>query len=139
MEQTAKFSDTALALKGLWLNLSHIIGEITAIAKLETRIASMSLVAIFIMLLLSSFLCLAIWLCGLSALCIWLFQLGFSWPAVLLQAAGLNVLLLVILGLAIKRCSKNLAFSATRRQLSRQPILEQERLHESTQETNTTA
>lgn len=138
MEQTAKFSDITLALKGLCLNLSHIVGEITAIAKLETRMASISLGAIFLMLLLSSFLCLAIWLCGLSALCIGLSQLGFSWPAILLQAAGVNLLLLVILGLAIKRCSKNLAFSATRRQLSRQPVLEQETLHESTQETNTT-
>jgi energy-coupling factor transporter transmembrane protein EcfT len=137
MEQSAPYTHLTAALKGLLLTASQIVQDIVAIAKLETRLAGINLVFIVLLIFTSSLICFAIWLSFLLAAAFGLQHLGFSWPMILLQVAGLNILLLVLVGWVIKRCIKNLSFTATRRQLSTNPLLSQGQHYvKTTQETN---
>ncbi|MDF2866871.1 MAG: hypothetical protein K0S11_341 [Gammaproteobacteria bacterium] len=125
MQQTASYENLSTALKELLLTFSQIIQEIVAIARLETRLAGISLFFMVLLLFTSSLLCFAIWLSLLLAAVFWLLQLGFSWPIVLLQLAGVNFLLLLFVGWAIKRCFRNLLFTATRKQLAANSLINQ--------------
>ncbi len=125
MQQTAPYEDLSAALKGLLLTFSQVIREITAIARLETRLAGISLFLMILLLFISGLLCFAIWLSLLLAVFFGLLHLGFSWPIVLLQLAGANLLLLGLVAWTIKRCFKNLMFTATRKQLAVHSLINQ--------------
>lgn len=139
MAQTITDQNLSSSLKALAANFSQVLLEILAIAKLETRLAGISLFAIVLLLFISSLLCFAIWLSLLLAAVGELLRLGFSWPMVLLQLAGLNLVLLILAGWGIKRCGKNLLFTATRRQINSNPFTNKGQAHvETTQETDST-
>ena len=124
--QSATASSNWLAnLKDLGASLQQVAHDLIVIAKLETRLATISLLLILGLLFVSSFLCLTIWLGVLLALAFYLAQLGMAWPGILLIITGTNVVLLGMLALAIKQCSRHLRFSATRRQLGLQSSTEQ--------------
>lgn len=117
-----KLNDLVATIKDSWENLQQMLGELSTIFRLETRLASISLFRIILMLFVCSLLCLVIWLCAVSAICLWVLQIGYTWPTALMLAAGINIGLLLTLSLAIRRCSKNLCFKATRNQLCMQPV-----------------
>lgn len=57
------------------------------------------------------------WLAAVVALSVWLIGQNMSWPAVLLIAAGLNLVGAVIVGFRIRRVFEYVPFSATLRQI----------------------
>lgn len=125
MRQTAPYEDLSAALKGLLSSFSQIIQEVTAIARLETRLAGISLFLMILLLFISSLLCFAVWLSLLLAVFFALLDFGFSWPMVLLQLAGANLVLLGLVVWTIRRCFKNLMFTATRKQLAAHSLIKQ--------------
>jgi uncharacterized membrane protein YqjE len=64
-----------------------------------------------------SVLAVTAWLAAIVALCVWLFGQGMSWPAVLLIAAGLNLVGAALLGMRLRNVFDQLPFAATLRQM----------------------
>lgn len=122
MQQTASFNQLSASIKGLIISIGQMAEDITAIAKLETKLAGMSLLYITVLLFFGSILCFSIWFTVLLAVGMWLLHLGYTWPLVLLSITVVNLVLLLWIGWVIKRSAKHLRFTATRRQLHANPL-----------------
>src|SRR5688572_28551368 len=61
------------------------------------------------------------WLAIVVALAVWLLGSGMSWPAVLLVAAGLNIVGAAIVGMMIRGRFDSAPFAATLRQFKSEP------------------
>ncbi len=97
---------------------SNVVSKTISLAALEGRLAGKSLLSIFVFLLIGSFLILAAWIILLVAAALWLTSLDISLTSALAIIAISNLLLLIPIGLQIKRSFQRLFFPATRRQLN---------------------
>lgn len=122
MQAQVKLSDLRKIFKISLLTAGKWLQDIMVVARLETKLAAMSLLTIAVLFLVSIILCFAVWLALLIGLAILLLDLGYSWPWVLLQITGFNLVLLGITLLIMRRCFKDLFFSATRRQFKKNTL-----------------
>lgn len=123
MQENTNFSDLKITLKTTLLMATKLVQDILAIAKLETKLAAMSFFTIIVLFFVCIMLCFATWLALLIGLTIFLLHSGYSWPWVLLQVAGFNIILLGFSVWVMKRCAKNLFFSATRKQFQKHSLI----------------
>ncbi len=109
----------------LWHSARALLSNTAELVGLELRHAGISLALIVGLGVMVGLLAASLWFLLLAALIIWLVEgLLINWPASLLIAALINVVLGIGLAFGIKYFSKGLLFEASRRQLfgeSRQP------------------
>ncbi len=106
------------ATASLWHSARAVVRDSTELIGLELRHAGLSLAVIVGLGVVIGLLMASLWFLGLAALMVWLVDSGTaSWPATLLLAAMVNVILGVILVFVAKSFAKGLLFEASRRQL----------------------
>ena len=91
------------------------------LAVLDLRRATVQLVWLIACGLIIAVLGVTAWLGALTALITWMLGQQLSWPAVLLIAAGINILGAVLLTMRIKGLLSEKPFAATLRQLKGDP------------------
>lgn len=106
------------AVGQLWHSARAVLGNTAELVGLELRHAGISLAVIVGLGLIVGLLAASLWFLLLAALIVWLVDsLLINWPATLLLAALINVVLGIGLVFAIKYFTKGLLFEASRRQL----------------------
>lgn len=98
-------------------NVLSIFRDIVELFALESRLASKSISKILGFIIIIALLIATTWFLLIAAGTAFLINLGLNWHTALFAMAGLNLLLMGILALSIKRYFRNLHFPATRRQL----------------------
>lgn len=106
------------ALRGVWTQFREVVREHAVLAVLEAQRAGMHLVYLVAAVLVVSVLVVSTWLCGVTALVIWLAGNNIPWPGLLLLAALLNLLAGAAVVFWAKGRVTEVPFSATLRQLS---------------------
>ena len=98
-------------------NILSIFRDIAELFALESRLASKSIGKILGLMIVIALLIATTWFLLVAAGTALLINLGLDWHTALFGMAGLNLLLIGVLGCLIKSYFRNLHFSATRRQL----------------------
>lgn len=102
----------------LWHSARALLSNTAELVGLELRQAGLSVALIVGLGVIVGLLAASLWFLILAALIIWLIDgLLINWPAALLIAALINVVLGIGLAFGIKYFSKGLLFEASRRQL----------------------
>jgi len=106
----------------LLLLIATLFGTATrifSIIEIEARQAGRSLTRILILFLIIGVLFTTTWLCLLSLLCIYFITtLHWTWSVSLIIILLINIILIFITNLIIKKASNNLKFNETREQFS---------------------
>lgn len=95
-----------------------VFGGLCTLAAMEVRLAGLSVIAILVLGVATGVLLTATWLLLMAVLAMWLVQMGLGWGLALLCIVPINLLAGAGLIMFICRFSRNLVFSATRRQVS---------------------
>ena len=101
----------------LWASLSGWGARLLELMSLETRQAVRALTVIVAAALVAILLGVTAWFTIVAAILLWIVRAGVSWPLALTLAAVLNLAVAGALLYGIKRSSRKLLFTATRRQL----------------------
>ncbi|HEX2825328.1 MAG TPA: hypothetical protein VHP37_03205 [Burkholderiales bacterium] len=102
-------------------SLKKLATNYALLGVLDARRAAMQFAWLIGAGILITVLVVTAWLAGVVALAVWLFGQGLSWPAVLLIAAGLNLVGAGIVGLKVKNVFDQKPFSALLRQIKAEP------------------
>lgn len=94
-----------------------IVRNIFQLSICEGQLALLSILTIFGLSIIFCLLMLSAWSCLVCLFIIWIISLGLSAMLAIFLGISLNLLLAIIISVMIKSYSKNLYFSATRRQL----------------------
>ncbi|MHB1949224.1 MAG: hypothetical protein ACYCQI_14040 [Gammaproteobacteria bacterium] len=95
----------------------NFVTNLCGLISSEARLAGRSIVMILILAVFLASLLTTTWLCLVAMLFVYLIT-HLSWMASLGVILGLNLLLVLMVGLLIARAKKNLTFPETRSQLS---------------------
>lgn len=109
------------ALERVLRSAQRLVHGYALLAVLDLRRATVQLVWLIACGLIIAVLAVTAWLGALTALITWLLGQQLSWPAVLLIAAGVNVLGAVLFALRMKGMLREMPFAATLRQLKGDP------------------
>ncbi len=103
---------------GLLHAIRAVFGGLCTLAAMEARLAGLSVIAILGLGVATGILFAATWLLLMAVLAMWLVQMGLGWGLALLCIVPINLLAGAGLIMFICGLSRNLLFSATRRQVS---------------------
>lgn len=106
------------ALGDAWHEVRGLVRDHAALAVLEAQHAGIRFAMLVGLALAVGVLAVTAWLTLITAFAVWLLGEGMSWPAVLVVAALLNVLIAGILLWVAKSRVAEMPFPATLRQLS---------------------
>ncbi|WP_248281213.1 phage holin family protein [Azoarcus sp. TTM-91] len=95
----------------------RLAGDLLLLAVLDARYSARRAIEIVCVVVVTSVLLVTAWLALVVAASGWLVGAGVSWPAVLLVAAGLNVVAALAAAAWLRRRVGELPFAATLRQL----------------------
>lgn len=104
-------------VKGLWLEFRGLVHDRLRLAALETQQAGKSLVSMIISGVIIALLLVSAWLGLLSALILWLIELGVMASVAIFLGVIANLLLAVFLAYSIRRQSRHLGWPASLRSL----------------------
>lgn len=113
----SEFSRDAQGFRGLLGATTDFINSSVALVALEGRLAVLSLIVMLATGIFAAMLLVSVWLFLLAAIAFSLVHSGWPWEGVLVGMAAANILLAGICVLLIRRLSRNLLFTATRRTL----------------------
>jgi uncharacterized membrane protein YqjE len=102
---------------GLWHELRELAHDQLRLAALETQQAGVSLAMMLGLGVIVAVLIVTAWLTLVAAGVLWMIDSDIAWPLSLLAAIIVNLVAATGLVLVIRRISRNLLFSATRRRL----------------------
>lgn len=94
-----------------------VVARKAALAAAESRLAAATLAQILVAVLLGLLALAATWTLVCVALAFHFVSLGWSVPTICLALAGLNLLLVFLLAVGVRKISRHLTFEATRRNL----------------------
>jgi uncharacterized membrane protein YqjE len=101
-----------------WHEFRGLMREHAVLAVLEAQQAGLRFAMLVAIVLVVGVLAVTAWLTLVTALMVWLLGDGMSWPAVLVIAAALNVVIAAVLLWYAKQRLTGRPFTATLRQLS---------------------
>ena len=101
----------------LWASLSGWGAQLVELMSLETRQAVRALAMMLAAAIVAILLAVTAWFTVVAGILLWMVRAGMSWPLALTLVAVFNLAVAGLLLYAIKRSSRRLLFSATRRQL----------------------
>jgi uncharacterized membrane protein YqjE len=101
----------------LWASLTGWGGRLFELMSLETRQAVRALALMLAAALVAILLGVTAWFTAVAGILLWVVRAGVSWPLALTLAAVLNLAVAGLLLYGVKRSSRKLLFTATRRQL----------------------
>jgi hypothetical protein len=116
-KRKSTFSKTLLSLLIGVPSVLSLIGNLCGLIGHEARLASKSLVVIIALGVVSALICTSIWLCLLALLFFYFVSLQWSPQFSLLVIILLNIILLLIMFLCIKKYKTKLLFPETRKRL----------------------
>ena len=105
------------SMRGLLRSGQRLLHSYALLAVLDVRRATVQLTWLIASGVLIAVLVVTAWLGLITALVTWLAGQDFSWPVILLIAAGLNLLFAGVLGWRMKDLVTEMPFAATLRQL----------------------
>jgi uncharacterized membrane protein YqjE len=105
----------------VFATLKRMASNYATLAVLDVRRAAVQLAWLVAGGIFISVLAVTAWLAIVVAIAVALFGAGMSWPAVLLVAAGLNLVGAVLFGLRLKAVFRHVPFEATLRQIKSDP------------------
>jgi hypothetical protein len=108
-------------LSDTFASARRVISDFLELLSLETRRAGLTLVWMVACGAVAAILAVTAWLGVMAALALWAVSLGISWEIAVAAISLANLLAAVIIALACMRMSRDLLFSATRRQLEAKP------------------
>jgi hypothetical protein len=97
--------------------LADFVRDSLTLLVLEGRLAIISLIVMATAGIVAAVLALSAWLFSLAAMAVWLISIGWPPAVVLLGIAGANAFLGLLCWFLIVRLSRNLLFTASRRNL----------------------
>jgi uncharacterized membrane protein YqjE len=106
-------------------SMKRLAVDYALLGVLDARRAAMQFAWLIGAGILMTVLVVTAWLAGVVALAVWLLGQGMSWPAVLLVAAGLNLVGAALVGWRVKQVFDQKPFSALLRQVKAEPPAEQ--------------
>ena len=113
----AKAKGIVEELSGAFVGARGLLSNILDLFTLEARRAGLTLVLMLACGAIGAILVVAAWLGLMAALALWAVALGISWEAVVAALAFANLAVAAALFWLCVRVSRDLLFSATRRQL----------------------
>jgi uncharacterized membrane protein YqjE len=113
----ARAEGTAEELSGAFAGARGLLSNILDLFTLEARRAGLTLVLMLSCGAIGAILVVAAWLGLMAALMLWAVALGISWQAAVAAVAFANLAVAGALFWLCARVSRDLLFSATRRQL----------------------
>lgn len=119
VDERARFEEASLLdeTAGLWRALRDLVVDALDLLTLEGRLAAVSLARIVALALFIGVAAAGAWLALLAALALSLAQQGIDWPLVFLGVAAASGAALVLAWIGVRRVSRNVLFTATRRHL----------------------
>lgn len=117
LEQTLNHDRADATPGNLTQALLTFISDALTLLVLEGRLAIISLIVMLAVGVFAAVLLVSVWLFLLATIAVGLVAVGWPWAVVLLFMAGINLVLVLICALVIRRLSGNVLFSATRRSL----------------------
>ncbi|HYC48483.1 MAG TPA: phage holin family protein [Burkholderiales bacterium] len=110
----------------VFATLKRMASNYATLAVLDAQRAAMQFAWVVAGGIFVSVLLVTAWLAGVVALAVWLLGSGMSWPAVLLIAAGLNVVGAAVVAMMIRGKFDSSPFAATLRQIKTEPEKKEE-------------
>lgn len=104
-------------LSGVFAGARGLLSNLLDLFTLEARHAGLTLAAMLACAAVGAILVATAWLGAVAAVALWAIRLGMSWEAAFGLLAGANLVLAGALFWWCARVSRDLLFSATRRQL----------------------
>jgi uncharacterized membrane protein YqjE len=101
----------------VFATLRRMASNYATLAVLDVRRAAVQFAWLVAGGILISVLVVTAWLAAVVALAVWLLGNGMSWPAVLLVAAGLNIVGAAVVGMRLRAVFQHVPFEATLRQI----------------------
>ena len=108
-------------LSGTFASARQFISDFLELLSLETRRAGLTLVWMVACGAVVAILVVTAWLGFMAALALWIVSLGVPWVTAVIGISSANLLAAAIVISACMRMSRDLLFSATRRQLEAHP------------------
>ena len=116
---SAQDDTLAATINGIRTALAQVVDKSLQLLALESRLAALSLSTMLFLAVIVALLFFSAWLFILAASAVWLIGLGLTWESALIAGACVNVLLTFPAMYLIRRLSRQLTFTACRRQLKR--------------------
>lgn len=114
-------------LSGTFASARATLSNFLTLLSLEARRAGLTLMWMVVLAGVASFCIVAAWLGLMAALVMWVVSLSFPPIAVVLAVAAINLIVGTLLVFVCNTMSKDLLFSATRRQVAGQSAVESPR------------